>query len=219
MTTIYLLRHGALGAGRRDRFIGQLDLPLAPDGIAQAEALGEVLRERPIDAIYCSDLARSQQTAKIIAGQTAIPIEVCSALREISLGDWEGLSRREVAARFPADYAARGDDLENYRVPGGESFADCRQRVLTAWEEILRGGGGGQRIVVVGHAGVNRLLLCQLLARPVASLFDIAQDYGCVNVIEHSAPGLCVSLINGRPADLRGGICLEPARQPQRMNP
>jgi len=217
MTTIYLLRHGALAAGSRDRFVGQLDLPLAPDGIAQAEALGEVLRERQIDAIHCSDLMRSQQTAKIIAGQTAIPIEVRSALREISLGDWEGLSRREVAARFPADYAARGDDLVNYRVAGGESFADCRQRVLLAWEEILR--GNGQSVVIVGHAGVNRLLLCELLARPVASLFDIAQDYGGVNVIEHSAQSLCVSLINGRPADLRDGICLAPAPQPQRINP
>ena len=204
MTTIYLLRHGALATGSRDRFIGQLDLPLAPDGIAQAESLGEVLRERRIDAIYCSDLTRSQQTARIIGGQTAIAIEVRSALREISLGDWEGLSRREVAARFPEDYAARGDDLENYRVPGGESFADCRQRVLTAWQEIVR--GDGQSIVIVGHAGVNRLLLCHLLARPIASLFDIAQDYGGVNVIEPGASGFCVSLINGRPADLGGGI-------------
>lgn len=84
MTTIYLLCHGALAAGSRDRFIGQLDLPLAPDGIAQAEALGEVLRERPIDAIYCSDLARSQQTARIIAGQTAIPIEVQRAARNFA---------------------------------------------------------------------------------------------------------------------------------------
>ena len=191
MTTIYLLRHGALATGSRDRFIGQLDLPLAPDGIAQAEALGAVLRERPIDAIYCSDLARSQQTAKIIAGQTAIPIEVRRELREISLGDWEGLSRREVAARFPEDYAARGDDLENYRVPGGESFADCRQRVLTAWQEIVR--GDGQSIVIVGHAGVNRLLLCHLLARPIASLFDIAQDYGGVNVIEPGESGFCAA--------------------------
>ena len=204
MTTIYLLRHGALATGSRDRFIGQLDLPLAPDGIAQAESLGEALRERSIDAIYCSDLTRSQQTARIIGGQTAIAIEVRSALREISLGDWEGLSRREVAARFPEDYAARGDDLENYRVPGGESFADCRQRVLTAWQEIVR--GDGQSIVIVGHAGVNRLLLCHLLARPIASLFDIAQDYGGVNVIEPGASGFCVSLINGRPADLGGGI-------------
>ena len=204
MTTIYLLRHGALAAGSRDRFIGQLDLPLAPDGIAEAESLGEALRERRIDAIYCSDLTRSQQTASIVAGQTAIAIEVRSALREISLGDWEGLSRREVAARFPEDYAARGDDLENYRVPGGESFADCRQRVLTAWQEIVR--GDGQSIVIVGHAGVNRLLLCHLLARPIASLFDIAQDYGCVNVIEPGASGFCVSLINGRPADLNGEV-------------
>ena len=204
MTTIYLLRHGALAADAGQRFIGQLDLPLAPEGIDQAEALGEVLRERRIDAIYCSDLARSRHTAEIVGGQTAIPIVRCRKLREISLGDWEGLSRREVAERFPEHYAARGADLYTYRVAGGESFADCQRRVLVAWQDIL--AEDCRRIVVVGHAGVNRLLLCRLLGMPADRLFDIAQDYGCVNVVEHADEGDAVNLINGRPADLHGGI-------------
>jgi probable phosphoglycerate mutase len=196
VTIIYLLRHGALAGDSRDRFIGQIDLPLAPEGIRQAEALAPTLRGQEIGVIYCSDLIRSRQTAEIIAGDSDIPIEAFPGLREISLGDWEGLSRREVAVRFPTEFAARGRDIENYRVPGGESFAECRQRVLAAWNAIL--GCGSERAAVVGHAGVNRLLLCHLLGMPVSNLFRIGQDYGCVNIIEQDGDRVCAVLVNGR---------------------
>jgi probable phosphoglycerate mutase len=200
MTTIYLLRHGALAGDSRDRFIGQLDLPSAPEGIRQAEALARALRDQQIDALHCSDLLRSRQTAEIIAGITGISIEKHPELREISLGDWEGLSRREAAARFPTEFAARGRDIENYRIPGGESFADCIQRALPVWNALL--GCSSERIAIVGHAGVNRLLLCHLLGMPVANLFRIGQDYGCVNIIEQDGERIRVGLVNGRPGAL-----------------
>jgi probable phosphoglycerate mutase len=202
VSTVYLLRHGALARDSRDRFIGQTDLPLAPEGVRQAEALAAALRECAIDGIYCSDLLRCRQTAAIIAGATGLAVEARPGLREIALGEWEGLSRREVAARFPAQYAARGRDLENYRVPGGESFAECGRRALAAWAAIH--SAGGERVVVVGHAGLNRLLLCHLLGMPVINMFRLGQDYGCVNVVEPDGACAQVRLLNGRPADLTG---------------
>lgn len=195
MTTVYLLRHGALAADARQRFIGHDDWPLAPEGFAQAEALGGMLREHGIGAIYCSDLLRSRQTAEIIAHHTAVPVRIRRNLREIALGAWEGLPRREVAARFPEQYAARGADLANYRVPGGESFAECQSRVLAAWQAII--GEGAAHIAIVGHAGANRALLCALLDLPLAGLFSLDQDYGCVNVIEINGSRVSVTLPSG----------------------
>lgn len=203
MTTIYLLRHGALGGDNRDRFVGQIDLPLAPQGVRQAEALARALRGRGIGAIYCSDLLRSQHTAEIIGGEIGVPVATRRDLREISLGAWEGLPRGEVARRFPAEFAARGRDLENYRVPGGESFADCRRRALAAWGAIL--ADGGENVAIAGHAGVNRLLLCQLLGMAVANLFRIGQNYACVNIVEQNGERTCVRLVNSRPADVLAG--------------
>lgn len=194
--TVYLLRHGVLASDSRDRFVGQIDLPLASDGVLQAKAIGQALRKLNIDAIHCSDLLRSRQTADIIAGNTGIAVESHRNLREVSVGEWEGLSRREVAERFPVQYAARGNDIENYRIPGGESFADCRQRVLSSWNEII--GRNGKSVVIVGHAGGNRLLLCHLLGIPVARMFVLGQDYGRVNIVELRGERCCVSLINGR---------------------
>jgi probable phosphoglycerate mutase len=202
VTTIYLLRHGALADDSRDRFIGQIDLPLAAEGIRQAQALAQALRHENIGIIYCSDLLRSQQTAEIIADKINAPIEARGELREISLGQWEGLSRSEISSAFPEQYAARGNDIENYRIPGGESFADCRLRALAAWEEILN--CGSERVAVVGHAGINRLLLCHLLGMPINNMFRIGQDYGCVNIVEQIGERISVELVNGSPANVHG---------------
>jgi probable phosphoglycerate mutase len=202
VTTIYLLRHGALADDSRDRFIGQIDLPLAEEGILQAQALAQALRNENIGIIYCSDLLRSQQTAEIIASEAGIPVEANPDLREISLGQWEGLPRSEIKSSFPAQYAARGNDIENCRVPGGESFAECRLRALAAWKKIL--ACGNTRIAVAGHAGINRLLLCHLLGMPITNMFRIGQDYGCVNIVEQTGQRTNVKLVNGRPVDVRG---------------
>jgi broad specificity phosphatase PhoE len=176
MTTIYLLRHGALAGDNRDRFIGQTDLPLAPEGIQQAGAMAMALRERGIGAIHCSDLLRSRQTAEIIAGALGVAVSAHGALREVSLGEWEGLLRREVAERWADQFAARGRDMDGYRPPGGESFADCLGRAWPLWKSITH--TDSKTIVVVAHAGVNRLLLCRLLGMPVQNMFRLGQDYG-----------------------------------------
>lgn len=203
MSAIYLLRHGALVGDGRDRFVGQTDLPLAPEGVRQAEAQAAALRGRDIGIVHCSDLARCRQTAGIIARELQVPVEEHAALREISLGDWEGLPRREVAERWPEQFAARGREIERFRPPGGESFTDCLTRALPAWLVIVQ--AGCKAVAVVGHAGVNRVLLCHLLGLPIAELFRFRQDYGCINLVEHDANRTRIMFANAAPADLAMG--------------
>ena len=112
------------------------------------------------------------------------------------MGDWQGLSRREMATRRPADYAARGRDIANFRPPGGESFADLAARVLPCWRDIVA-DGETQVVAIAGHAGVNRVILCHLLGAPLANLFRIAQRPACVNVIEWRKTEPAVALIDG----------------------
>jgi alpha-ribazole phosphatase len=201
VSKVFLLRHGALAGDSRECFIGQIDLPLAPEGIRQAEAQAEALRGRDIEAVHSSDLLRCRQTAEIVAERLGVAHRLAPGLREISLGAWEGLPRREVAARWPREYEARGRDIAGFRVPGGESFVDCRRRVLAAWKRLLAEASGN--IAVVGHAGVNRLLICHVLGLPTARLFQLGQDYGCINVIEQEGGRSCVRLLNGHAEDLR----------------
>ena len=195
---IYLVRHGAirLPAGGR-RFIGQTDLPLSDEGIRQASEMKEALRCADLSAVYCSDLLRCVETAGIIAEPHGIFPAGRPGLREIFLGRWEGLTFDEVSTRYPEEYRARGLDVVNYRPPGGESFKDCAGRVLSAFFDILDAEEGN--ILIVGHAGVNRILLCQILGVPPARLFEIEQGYGCLNAIRIDESRFDVKLVNGLP--------------------
>ena len=203
MKTIYLLRHAAIADDYRTRFVGQIDPPLSPAGCLDAAHSGRLLRPHAIEAIHCSDLQRARQTAARLAIGRSLPIHARNDLREIGLGAWEGMKRSEVAARYPQDYAQRGADLSNYRVPGGESFADCQRRMLGAWREIV--AGDAQRIVVVSHAGAIRTLLCHLLDRPLGELFTLAQDYGAINVVACDSGDCRVRRVNCRADDLACG--------------
>jgi probable phosphoglycerate mutase len=192
---IYLLRHGRIqNSGEQRRYIGQLDVPLDPEGIRQAERLRERLAPVEFQKIFCSDLERSRETARILAGANAGEVVVCPELREIHLGEWEGMSFAEVVRRFPEKFEARGRDIAYYRIRGGESFADCSQRVLPAYQKIVAETDGP--VAIVGHAGVNRLILCHLLGMPIANLFRISQDFSCVNLIHYNGINPQLRLIN-----------------------
>jgi probable phosphoglycerate mutase len=193
-TAIYLVRHGTIISVAGKAFIGQIEAPLSEEGVDQAWALRQWLEPVRFSRLISSDLSRSQRTAKIICGRRANSLEVMPALREISLGEWEGFTFQEIRERFPEDYAARGRDIENWRPPGGESFADCRARVSSALSEIV--GGSEGNVLLIGHAGVNRLILCSVLGIRVRNLHGIGQDYGCLNIIEYGPDRTRVQLMN-----------------------
>jgi alpha-ribazole phosphatase len=194
---IYLLRHGKIRIDDdQRRYIGQLDLPLSDEGERQARWQQKLLEPLTVGAVYCSDLIRSRRTAEIVAEHKRLRVAAISGLREISLGEWEGSTFADIARRFPEEFRARGADIAYYRVPGGESFADCSRRAVAAFHEIAAASTGD--IAIVGHAGVNRLLLCHLLGMPIANVFRIGQDYGCVNIIQSGGSGYQVKLVNYR---------------------
>lgn len=183
---IYLIRHGEIEpANGLKRYIGQADLQLTARGLRQAQALADELSEARLTAVYCSDLRRSVETATVIGQPHGLKPEVRVELREIALGDWEELTFDEVRRRRPEEFMERGNDIVNFRPSGGESFFDCSCRVLPAFYSLLRETRGNAAIV--GHAGVNRIILSQLTGASLADLFDIPQDYGCMNVIRQES--------------------------------
>lgn len=191
---IYLVRHGALEKKGGKRFIGQIDLPMNEQGIDQAKRLRQELSCVRLSQIFCSDLQRCRQTAEIIASKHNLEPTICPELREIHLGDWEGRYFEEIRRRFPAEFIQRGKDIANFCPPGGESFSMCSQRVLAKLTELLEKTTGN--ILVVGHAGVNRLILCHVLGMPMENIFRISQDYGCLNLISYTNQKYRVKVLN-----------------------
>jgi probable phosphoglycerate mutase len=192
---IYLLRHAEplLEPGGR-RYIGQTDPPLSPFGIGQAQRWRDCFGDIAMEGFFSSDLQRAAHTARIIAGGRESEVLLLPELRELNLGVWEGFSFDEVRQKDPQGFEQRGLDPAHYRPPGGESFDDLRRRGVPAFERIMAQVVG--RVLVVGHAGVNRVILCHLLGVPLAHLFRLGQDYAGLNVVEILASGCRVRAIN-----------------------
>ncbi len=194
MRTVLLIRHGEIAGDAAQRFIGHTDLPMSQDGEARIRLLARRIEHIALDAIYCSDLIRSRRTAELLAEGRDIPFGIRPELREINLGAWEGRFQREVADQEPAEYERRGRDMENFRPPHGESFADLLSRVLGFWNTSISTHETGT-IAIAAHAGVNRVILCHILGMPLRNIFRVTQDPGCLNIIEWQAHGVAVRLL------------------------
>lgn len=197
MSRIYLIRHGEITQLRPRRFVGQLDLPLTRTGCAQIQAVAQYLQDKGIARLLCSPLSRCVHGADIIGQVLGLSPELVPEMREISLGAWEGLTVDEVKSRFPGQYAARGQDLAGFCPQGGESFTDVQTRVWPVVEALMQEDNGA--VAVVAHGGVNRAILCRVLGMPLANVFALGQDYGCVNIIEAHPAQIQVALLNHLP--------------------
>ena len=120
MTTVYLARHGESDWNAADRFQGHSDRPLTARGRLQAEALAvEIAEIATLAAIYSSPLRRALDTAAAVGAVTGLEPVALEGLREVDVGAWAGLSRSEVARRFP-------NDLQRW-LDGGEGWAGRRE--------------------------------------------------------------------------------------------
>jgi probable phosphoglycerate mutase len=159
---IYVVRHGQTAwnvAGRRQ---GRADSPLTELGIAQAVAVGRVLR-RELDgadgvAIACSPLGRARVTARILCRELGLresAIGVDPLLAEHDQGAWEGLTESEIEARFPGEQARRAADKWRHVISGGECYADVHARARR-WLDACDPSATS---VVVTHEMLSRTLL------------------------------------------------------------
>jgi probable phosphoglycerate mutase len=199
-TTVYLMRHGETAGDGVKRYVGQTDLPLSRRGKRQAEAWGRHFRDIPLAAIFSSDLERARESAATIAGKRPLPLKIKTGLREISLGGWENMAMAEIEEQAQREFRHRGAAIDTHRPPGGESFLDLQQRAVTTFHgilaEIARGASAAGDLLIVAHAGVNRVLLCHLLGMPLPHLFRLGQDFACLNTCVQRPDGFRVLGIN-----------------------
>jgi probable phosphoglycerate mutase len=178
---VFLLRHGDIRSGGGKRYIGWQDYALSDVGLAQARRWAGYFSGKALKAIYCSDLARCLETARMIGARCSLEPNVLGELREINLGRWDGQRFATVQTRYPRAFQERGDRIADHRPPGGESFRDLQARVWPVFEAIAR--HFSEHTLIVTHAGVIRVLLCRLLGMPLENLFCIGQTHGALNII------------------------------------
>jgi alpha-ribazole phosphatase/probable phosphoglycerate mutase len=190
-TRIFLWRHPEVQGYKEGRFFGHHDVALSKDGREQVRNMARRMSTEKLTAVYCSDLQRTRLAAEAIARlqRPRRKPEPLPALRELNLGVWEGLTYKDISERYPADLAARYQDLAGFRIAQGESLSDLAERVVPAFMDMVGANKGG-RVCVVAHAGVNRVILSKLMGAPLDRVFRLGQDFACLNVIDVFEDGL-----------------------------
>ena len=155
-TTFYLVRHGESEANAERRFAGRSDSPLTARGRAQAEQVADALDGIALDRIVATPLARSLDTALVVARRRRLPVDVVADLAEIDVGERTGASFDEV--RGLPDW--KDDGFVAW--PGGETLERVLERALRALRRIARETPGGT-VLVVAHGGVTRIVISHFL--------------------------------------------------------
>lgn len=162
ITRVFLVRHGATVLSAEDRFAGSTDVALSDLGREQARRLAARLSSEKIAAVYASPMSRTIETAQIFAVAHGLEVQTRDALREISHGRWEQLTRKEVEERFPEEAAEWEEDPFTFAPQGGESGLAVTARALPVLLELVRQHDGGT-VLIVSHKATIRLLISSLL--------------------------------------------------------
>lgn len=194
-TRLYLIRHGETDWNVENRYQGQIDSTLSDRGRVQTERLAEALAQVPLQAVYSSPLSRARETAQVVAAVHGLPVVTLDGLREVGMGEWEGLTEQEITARFGDVLTARRRDPERVTPGGGESLVALQARGLDTVRQIVARHPGGT-VAVVAHGGLNKTILLALLGAPLGRYWTIRQDNGAINVLEFDARGARVQLLN-----------------------
>jgi len=192
---LLLVRHGQSTWNREHRIQGQLDPPLSEEGRRQAMRVGRRLARHRLVGFYSSDLKRALETAQVIGAETGGSPSPTTALREIYLGDWEGLSTLELARRFPDAWGRWTQEPSWDVVPGGEGAAAFESRVVAEIDSILARHEHGD-ILVVTHGGVIQVALHRVVGRPNHGLFPFRIENASISVIEKRNGRFVVSGVN-----------------------
>ncbi|MBU6250624.1 MAG: histidine phosphatase family protein [Cyanobacteria bacterium REEB417] len=146
---LWLLRHGATEWARNGRHTGRTDLPLLPDGEAEASALAPALSTLRFDAVLVSPLQRARRTAEL-AGLGGVA-QITPELAEWDYGAYEGITTAEIRQQQP------GWTIWSNGCPGGEQVKQVQQRCERVIAQCLA-LGPAPRVALVAHGHILRAL-------------------------------------------------------------
>ena len=188
MTRLLLVRHGATELSAEDRFAGASGVDLSDEGRRQIKCLAVRLEREPIAAAYASPLGRTMESATILCAPHHLTPIATHGLEEVSHGHWEGLSRRDVEEKYPAEYEAWESDPFTVAPEGGESGVAVLARALPVIREIVV-KHEGQQVLVVSHKATLRILISSVLGFDARGYRDrLDQSPASLNIIEFKTP-------------------------------
>lgn len=192
---LILVRHGQTEWNAGGRYQGQSNVALSDTGRKQARFLAERFPVRQLDAIYTSDLDRAKETAECVGKRLGLTVCPEKAFRELSFGDWEGLTYQEISSRWPEEAEKLFTAPDELVIPHGETFRDLQKRALdkiySLYEQHI-----DQTVAVFAHGAINKTILAGLMHIPLHYLWSLRQDNTAVNILRLDDGYVMVELIN-----------------------
>ena len=185
----FVVRHGETDWNKLGRFQGHTDISLNDRGLSQARETAVASEDWGYTAIYSSPLVRTVQVAEEIAKVTPMLVSQEPGLKELNLGDLEGVTGEEMRNDWPALFAAWRTEPEKMSMPNGESLGELRDRTWQVILDIEQKHSSDDSIVVISHNFAIRSIVNELLGMPLAYFHRMSLNLASVCTFDSDERG------------------------------
>lgn len=196
---IFLIRHGETKGNREGYFRGRSDFPLNENGVRQAKALGEALKDSGIQVVYSSPLSRAVETARWVARTTDAEVLIEKGFNNINLGPWEGKKKEEIKEKYPKEFKIWITIPEKLHLDGAESVLQVQERSVKTLKKIINELSERkiQTFAVVTHRAVLKSLIAGILDIKIPFFWKIHVDTASYSILDYSLErGFTLKLLN-----------------------
>ena len=194
---LILVRHGETAWNKEGRFQGQSLVGLNQRGLTQARQVARALASMKPAALYSSPLPRTLMTAQEISSELSIPVLALEGIKEVNLGDLEGITGQEMRKDYAEVWAAWRKEPSQVVFPGGESIEQLQERAWHAVEGIER-AHREEKVVAVSHNFAIRAILCRFLGLPLSRFHMLRVDLGSISILQAHSGSRHVVTINDK---------------------
>lgn len=183
MVKLILVRHALTVDNQKSRLSGHIDSSISEEGREQIDKITNYLKDFDIDKIYTTTSSRTKDTVKKLSELKSIEIIEKESLKEISFGDFEGLTFKEIENRYPEEFQDMIKKGYEYKYPNGESLIDSYNRVCIELDNIIS-NNDDRTILICSHGGTIRNIITYLISNSYKYHWNFKIDNGSVTILE-----------------------------------
>lgn len=183
MVKLILVRHALTVDNQKSRLSGHIDSSVSEEGKEQIDKITNYLKDFDIDKIYTTTSSRTKDTVKKLSELKSIEIIEKESLKEISFGDFEGLTFDEIKDKYPKEFQDMIEKGYEYKYPNGESLIDSYNRVCIELDNIIS-NNDNRTILICSHGGTIRNIITYLISNSYKYHWNFKIDNGSVTILE-----------------------------------
>lgn len=183
MVKLILVRHALTVDNQKSRLSGHIDSSISEEGKEQIDKITNYLKDFNIDKLYITTSSRTKDTVKKLSELKSIEIIEKESLKEISFGDFEGLTFDEIKDKYPKEFQDMIEKGYEYKYPNGESLIDSYNRVCIELDNIIS-NNDDRTILICSHGGTIRNIITYLISNSYKYHWNFKIDNGSVTILE-----------------------------------